>query len=333
MDKLFTSIGNACTDLIASVDDQFLIDRNIRKFFCTHLETIEDLSALRSDMPSIRSIPGGAGANVAHVISALGGTSHFISKVANDEEGTSFVRHMEANGVTCNFPPISSAELGSPQVATLITPDGERTFVSFDGVAHDFSDKDYDFPLIETSAVLYLDGYCFSSPYTPESFIKAAQANRKSGGTTFFNLGDLSILEKNPDQVAKLLQNCNGIICNYPEARILFGTDDPHEMNKRMAERFEVGAITHGADGAYVVSHHHVAHIPAASISDLSTIDTNGAGDHFSGGFIFGLMNDFSLEEAGKLGILCARDCLSHAGARPLGGHGSLKHLTLLAKT
>lgn len=333
MSQIFTAIGNACTDLVAKVDDGFLTKHNIRKFHCTHLTSGADLKVIKDDLPSFQSIAGGAGANVAHVISALGGESHFISKIAADPEGLNFKQHMEDNGVTCHFPPASPAELGSPQVPSLITPDGERTFVSYDGVAFTFSSDDYDFDIIRASNILYLDGYSFCSDKTGESFIKAARANTESGGTTIFNLGDLSILEANPKEIANLLPYCSGMICNYTEARVLFDSPDIDTLITRMKSQFKIGAITNGADGSTVFANGQIAYIPAEDISDLTEIDTNGAGDHFSGGFLYGLMNGYSLSAAGKLGNLCAKDCLSHAGARPLGGRGSLNHLAKLTKT
>ena len=333
MTQIFTAIGNACTDLVAKVDDDFLVKHNIRKFHCTHLTSAADLQIIKDDLPSFQSIAGGAGANVAHVISALGGESHFISKIAADPEGLNFQKYMEENGVTCHFPPASPVELGSSQVPSLITPDGERTFVSYDGVAFTFSSDDYDFDIIKQSNILYLDGYSFCSNKTGEGFIKAARANMESGGKTIFNLGDLSILESNPQEIADLLPYCAGMMCNYTEASVLFHATDIDTLIASMRNQFEIGAITNGADGATVFANGKTAYIPAEDISDLTEIDTNGAGDHFSGGFLYGLMNGYDLSAAGKLGNLCAKDCLSHAGARPLGGKGSLKHLAKLTKT
>lgn len=330
MTQIFTAIGNACTDLVASVDDDFLEKHAIRKYHCTYLADAARLKDLKDNMPSYQAIPGGVGANVAHVVAALEGNAHFISKIAGDPEGLTFKKHMEDNGVSCHFPPVSPADLGSPQVPTLITPDGERTFASYDGVSSTFSADDYDFDLISRSDYLFLDGYCFRSPATGGGFIKAAQATT---GKTILNLGDLSILEDNQKAIYDLLPFCDGLICNDSEAKMLFEATLIQDILNRMMSRFSVGAITHGAEGAYVFANGQSTHIPAEDISTLATVDTNGAGDHFSGGFIYALMKGYDIKSAGRLGSLCAKDCLSHVGGRPLGGHGSLKHLADLAKT
>ena len=330
MTKIFTAIGNACTDLIAKVDDQFLAAHNIRKYFCIHFKTVDELNAVMADMPPYQSIAGGAGANVAHVVAALGGMSHFISKIGSDRAGAIFQKNMEDNGVTCHFPPPSQDDKISSQVLTLITPDGERTFASFDEVARTMTFDDFDTDILARTSVLYLDGYCYCSPHTPDSFVRAAENVRATGGHAVFNVGDLSNYEANTAAIDKLLSVCDGLTCNMPEAEAFFGKQSSTlSLVEKIAARFLFGGVTDGQNGAYVFYNGQVAHVPAISISDLAEIDTNGAGDHFSGGFIYGLMQGFTLEQAGKLGVLCAKDCISHAGARPT---GSLKHLAAQAK-
>ncbi len=87
MPPVFTAIGNACTDLVAKVDEAFLVRNQITKSICGHLKSSKELEKLKSDLGSYESFCGGAGANVAHVISALGHNAHFISKIGDDTEG------------------------------------------------------------------------------------------------------------------------------------------------------------------------------------------------------------------------------------------------------
>ncbi len=332
MSLIFTAIGNACIDLVASVDDSFLIQHDIPKGLCRFITDAPLLTSIKSQMGSYQSIPGGAGANVAHVMATLGHDSHFISKIANDPEGHYFKKHMEEHGVQCHFP-APTENMGSSQVLTFITPDSERTFLSFDDVSRTFSADDYDFDLLHTTNFLYLDGYCFVSKTTPQSFVKAAVAVRHRGGHVTFNIGDIGYYETQKDNVIAVLNTCDSIICNANEARILFGpNDDNATLAQKMSKQFLFGAITDGQNGAFIFLNKIIAHVAAPLLNPSALVDTNGAGDHFSAGFIYGLMNGYSLEQSGRLGILCATNCISHSGARPLGGHGSLKHLAEQAK-
>jgi sugar/nucleoside kinase (ribokinase family) len=331
MPPVFTAIGNACTDLVAKVDEDFLVRHQITKSICGHLKSPEELEQLKSALGSYESFCGGAGANVAHVMSALGHNAHFISKIGDDAEGHYFKKHAELNGVTCHFPAPCPAPLGSTIVMTLITPDSERTFVSYDVAARTMDYHDYAPDILSKTDYLYLDGYCFCSPHTGQSFLRAATEMRRAGKYVTFNIGDISYYETDKSDIDKLLSVCDSIMCNQMEAEIIFGHfSSIDDLVKHLSERFLFGAVTLGADGAIVFYNQKIAKISAIPIGDIA--DTNGAGDHFSGGFIYGLMNGYTLDQSGKLGALCAADCLSHAGARPLSGYGSLKHLAELCK-
>ena len=143
-----------------------------------------------------------------------------------------------------------------------------------------------------------------------------------------FNIGDLGYYATHKDDIDALLNICDSVICNLDEAKELFGQeDDILTLAHRMSEKFLFGAITDGRNGAIVFHNKIMVAIPAIHIEPYAIVDTNGAGDHFSAGFIYGLMNGYKLTQAGRLGVLCSTDCIGHAGARPIGGYGSLKHL------
>lgn len=330
--RIFTAIGNACTDLVAKVEEDFLTKNYIIKSICGHLTSSEELESLKSALAPYESFSGGAGANVAHVISSLGGDSHFISKIGDDPEGHYFKKHMEDNGVICHFPAPCPAPLGSTIVMTLVTPDKERTFVSYDVAARTMTYDDFDILLLQKTDYLYLDGYSLCSPHTGSSFLKAAQLMRQSGKHVTFNVGDISYYSTDKSAIDSILSTCDSFICNENEARIIFGeTSTIDSLARNLSERFQFGAITLGAEGAIVFNKGVTLKVPAIPVSNI--VDTNGAGDHFSGGLIYGLMNGLTLEQSAKLAALCSADCLTHAGARPLGGAGSLNHLVELSKT
>ena len=45
-------------------------------------------------------------------------------------------------------------------------------------------------------------------------------------------------------------------------------------------------------------------------------IDTTGAGDIYAGGFIHGLINNYSLKKCGEIGSLCAGQIITQLGSR-----------------
>ena len=59
-------------------------------------------------------------------------------------------------------------------------------------------------------------------------------------------------------------------------------------------------------------------------------IDSTGAGDLFAAGTLFGILNNFSLEESAVIGSYCAGQVVSHMGGRlPVHSHTDAKQILL----
>ena len=72
-------------------------------------------------------------------------------------------------------------------------------------------------------------------------------------------------------------------------------------------------AVKLGADGCYVTDGRERHLIEAFKVKP---VDTTGAGDAFCAGFLYGLLNDKSLYDCGRLGNFVASRCVMKMGAR-----------------
>lgn len=289
-----SAIGNACIDIIDNVSDEFLNDFSLRKSCCTRVFE-QDRNALYKALKSPQQIPGGVGNNTIAVVQALGGNAAFLP-----------------------IHPVTS------EVFCLNTEDGDRTFASYTPEILPSSLHSFTAEELSKSSCIFLDGYTLAMPGSAAIFEETARIACENNIDVCFNPCDLSVIEAHTAEIETLLKNTTMLICNYAEAQAIFGPSTLEDMGTKLAAQFKAGAITSGEDGAVVFANGKTAFIPPADISNLPTIDSNGAGDHFAGAFLYGMTHGFTLEQAGKLGQLCALDCLSHAGARPL---GSLQHL------
>ena len=77
----------------------------------------------------------------------------------------------------------------------------------------------------------------------------------------------------------------------------------------------EIGAITLGSKGSIVFHNQIENFVPTITVND--PVDTTGAGDIFASGFLFGLTNNYSIEDCGKLGNKVASSIIEYFGARP----------------
>ena len=77
-----------------------------------------------------------------------------------------------------------------------------------------------------------------------------------------------------------------------------------------MAKRF---AITLGANGALIFDGDTYISIEPYAVK---AVDTNGAGDMFSGAFLYGITHGHSFADAGKLASLASSKVVSQFGPR-----------------
>jgi len=97
-----TGIGNACMDIVADCDMDFLEKNGVKKSHCTYVDT-KSLDAMIASIGKVQIVPGGSAANTVHVISALGGKSAFLGKIGDDKTGTDFYDAMTAEGILCRL--------------------------------------------------------------------------------------------------------------------------------------------------------------------------------------------------------------------------------------
>lgn len=312
----FCGIGNSCIDIVARIDDAFLSAWGFPKSICTYLP-LDRANALEAALPAPDYIPGGCGANTAAIVTALGGRASFIGRVAADNIGAMFLDDMKARNIHYTGTPDETPGAGSTRVFALITPDTERTFAAYYGVQEDLSEADVDEAAVSQSQFMYLDGYALNSRRGGEAFLKAAEISHKAGKTVVFSPSDLSILTHYPDVVAPICAASDMVVCNEQEAKFLAGSERFEEAMAYLQNRFKGGAVTMGVRGVSVFDGQRRA-VVAAAATPAPVSDTNGAGDAFAGGYLFGLARGYDIEKAARLGNRCAAGIITHAGARPM---------------
>lgn len=311
----FCGIGNACIDIVSCVDDAFLSRWDFPKSICTYLE-LEPANRLEAELPSPQYIPGGCGANTAAVIIALGGAASFLGCIADDALGHRLIEDMKEAKIAFTGKPDNSPGAGSTRIFALITPDTERTFAAYYGVQENLSPNDLDEDFIKNSTFMYLDGYALNSRRGGETFLQAAEISHKAGKRVVLSPSDLSILRKHPDVIKALTAASDGIVCNLAEALYITGEDTAIRAAAELSKIFSFGAVTVGEKGVIAFEDARISSVPAAKLP-APIKDTNGAGDAFAGGFLYGLSKNMGLERAATIGNRCAATIITHTGARP----------------
>jgi sugar/nucleoside kinase (ribokinase family) len=308
-------IGSPLVDVIARADDELLERLGLTKGSMT-LVDLDQAEAMYASMPASIEISGGSAANTVAGVASLGGRAGFIGKVATDAMGDVFTHDITASGVEFEAALSKSRDGGTGRCLVLVTQDAERTMATHLGVANSFAPGDVDGVLLTRTKVTYLEGYLFDLPPAKEAMRGAIRATHESNGSVAISLSDSFCVERHRQDFLELLNgDVDLIFANEDEAMALFRTKSFEGAVEAFAETGVLAAITRGSAGSVVVT--PAGPIEVSAIPIEKVVDTNGAGDLYAAGFLYGLTNGLDPEASARLAGLCAAEVISHLGARP----------------
>lgn len=310
------TIGNAIVDVLARVDDAFIVREGLNKGIM-HLTEWDKAQYLYEAMPADkRQISGGSAANTAAGVASLGGRAAFVGKVADDELGRFFAEDMRSDG--CDFHTLP-LEHGSATARSmiLITPDGERTMNTYLGACHELTVDDIEESQIGAAAITFMEGFLWDPPEAKRAFVKAAEIAHKHGRSAAITLSDPFCVDRFRDEFLQLLRSgtIDTLLANLAELKSLYQTDDLNVAIEQVSKDCRLAAVTMSEHGAMVIKDGDAIAVPAFPTETVE--DATGAGDLFAAGFLLGEARGQNMESALKLGCLCASEVISHIGARP----------------
>ena len=164
-------IGNAIVDVICKVDDQYLINNQLTKSTMKLVDEIE-FKKLLSTLKIEQTISGGSVANSIVGLSQLGNDVGFIGKVNDDDLGQKYEEGLTKEKVQYFY---NKKKEISPTgtCLILITPDAERTMVTFLGISGKISPSDIDEKAVKESEMIFLEGYLWDEGEPKSAFDKA----------------------------------------------------------------------------------------------------------------------------------------------------------------
>lgn len=310
------AIGNAIVDVISQAEDSFLAEEGLNKGSMQLLFTTEEAEALYAKMGPGVEASGGSAANTIAGIGALGGKTGFIGQVADDELGDVFRHDITALGVKFD----TAARSGEPATARcliLVTPDGERTMNTFLGASQHLPASALDHELIESAAILYLEGYLWDPEEPRAAMDKAIDIARNAGRKVAFTLSDGFCVDRHRDGFLKLIEDgrIDILFANEDEIKSLQQTENFDEAVEKTAARVPTLVVTRSEKGAIAVKDGERAEVAAEPIDRM--VDATGAGDQFAAGFLHGQAQDKSVADSLAMGAVCAAEVIQHYGPRP----------------
>jgi len=308
------AVGNAIMDVIAHVDDEFLVRHGIPKARMNMIEE-DRAQALYNALPASRvECSGGSAGNTIAGLCSLGASAAFMGKVADDAIGDAYVSDMKRIGADYFGAPLKNG-LATARSMIAVTPDGERSMNTYLGASTEFSAGDVDAEAIASSLWLYLEGYLFDKPAAKAAFVRAAEIARRAGRKVALTLSDVFCVERHRESFLHLLaDHVDLVFANEHELLALYRTDDFETALSALRTHTRLAAVTRSEKGAVICAGSETGTAP---VEPARVVDATGAGDQFAAGFLFGMARGYEPLQSARLGNLCAREVISHIGPRP----------------
>ncbi|MFT6881515.1 MAG: sugar/nucleoside kinase (ribokinase family) [Marinoscillum sp.] len=309
------AIGNALVDYEIKVDDAFLNAHNIEKSLMTLVDSDRQKELIEAVQGHISAKQGGgSAANTAVALSKLGGSGYYSCKVANDEDGIVYLKDLTDNGLKTNLKSDALPEGTTGKCLVMVSPDAERTMNTFLGITSDFSVAELDEVALKSAEYLFIEGYLVTSENGLQAMKKAKSIAEENGVKVSLTFSDPSMVKYFRAQMLEVVgASVDLLFCNEEEALLFTEKDtlaEAKEALKLVAKRF---VITLGKNGAMIFDGDTFVNIEPYP---TRAIDSNGAGDMFSGAFLYGITNGHSFASSGKLASMAASAVVSQYGPR-----------------
>ena len=162
----------------------------------------------------------------------------------------------------------------------------------------------------------YFEGYLWDPPRAKDAIRLAAQIAHDNNRQVALTLSDSFCVDRFRDEFLDLMRSgtVDMIFANDAELKSLYQTSDLATGISALKEDIPLAAVTQGEEGSLVVTREKTIEIDAHPIDRL--VDTNGAGDSYAAGFLFGLTSGRELADCARIGGLAAAHVIQHIGPR-----------------
>jgi sugar/nucleoside kinase (ribokinase family) len=308
-------IGNAIVDIVTEVEFDFFTKNSIEKGVMTLVDEKRQVELMKViDMKKSKLTAGGSAGNTVVALSQLGGNAFYSCLVAKDDLGKFFLDDLRNNGITTNLTHDKCPDGHSGRCLVMTSPDAQRTLNTFLGVSSFLSPEHLDAGAIRSSKYLYLEGYLVASPKGLEAMKEAKKIAEQSKVGVSLTFSDPSMTKYFAKQMEEIVgASVDLLFCNEEEAMIFTGTNSVEAARTKLKQVAKKFVITQGSNGAMIFDGDTFVNIEPYKVV---AVDTNGAGDMFSGAFLYAITHGHSLAQAGKLASLASSRVVTQWGPR-----------------
>jgi len=313
MNKKILGIGNAIVDVLAKVDDEFLIKNNLIKGSMKLINKSE-FDNLEKNIKIEKVVAGGSVANTMAGIAYLKGAPSFIGKINSDKFGDLYKKSLE--DINVKFPYIKKDEsLPTGTSIILITPDSERTMCTYLGVSSHLSAGDISTNNILDHEMIFLEGYLWDKGASEKMFKHAINIAKQNKIKIAMSLSDIFCVTRHKQDFYDLLKNdLNILIGNENEINELTGKKNLLDSINQLKEFNKVIVITRSDKGSLAIKDNEIVNCESIKVDKV--LDLTGAGDLFAAGFLKEYLDKSDIKKCLTTGSIAASKIIQKIGAR-----------------
>ena len=306
--KLIVGVGSALIDILAHEDEIFLSKTGAVKggMIYVNKEFIDETLLLSSQAPCL--VPGGSACNTVVGVGKLGGKARFIGKCGGGAMGEFFENDLRRQNVE---PALLRSDSPTGRVLSIITPDAQRSMFTFLGASAETKPQDITQDFFTNAAIVHIEGYLL---FNPELILKILKTAKSVGAWVSLDLASFNVVKESHAQLQHIVAAYVDIlIANEDEALAYTGHIDEALAIQAMAANVKIAVLKVGERGSLIARGGKILAIRPKTGAPI--IDTTGAGDLWAAGFLYGLVNGYTLEKCGELGSACGYEVCRVVGA------------------
>jgi sugar/nucleoside kinase (ribokinase family) len=292
------NVGICCVDAIGQTIDEYPSPGGLRLFDQLTLAT------------------GGNAVNCSIALGKMGIPCDAIVKVGDDNLGEFVVSELRKYGVGIEGV-IHSKGIHTPFSFACVFSGGQRSFFHTQGANGTLCYNDINLDIVRKAKFCFVTGTMVMKTFDGQDSAHLLADAQKAGARTLLDTvyvegASLELWHASIDPCLPVLDY---FIPSRPEAQKLTGKQTPSDMARYLQDKGcrhvvikmdEHGAFCRDADGRETM---------VASYQVANVVDTTGAGDTWSAGFLAGLCEGLPMHEAALLGNATAAHCIQAAGA------------------
>lgn len=297
------------------------IDVDVIGFGALNLDKLYNVDSIacndcESFIKSEKDTPGGSAANTIIGLSKLGLKTSIIGKIAEDSDGEVIELNLALNEVYTNNL-IYSEKGNTGKVLGFVDSKGNRGLYVDPGVNDEIAIGEINPKNINTCKIMHYTSFVGDSFNTQIKLLEKLNEDILLS----FDPGMIYV-KKGLKDLLPILNRTNILLINETELRLLYedyykAIDGVNSLSLKeiaihiLDDGIETVVVKKGSSGVFAIDSQEECDVEAFS---SNVVDTTGAGDSFNSGFLYGLLNAYSLEKSCKIGNWVASKAIEGFG-------------------